>query len=77
LLGLVFNSEGSDGVDQFFTRDVSTSVVVEDVEAFLELEDGIFGEVLVGVFFGVESLRLRRKVTLDMLDILDKINNIN
>ena len=54
LLSLVFNAEGSDSVDQFFTRDVSTSVVVEDIEAFLKLDNSVLTEVLVGVFLGVE-----------------------
>jgi hypothetical protein len=54
LLSLVFNAEGSNGVDQFFTRDVSTSVVVEDIEAFLKLDNSVLTEVLVGVFLSVE-----------------------
>jgi hypothetical protein len=62
LLSLAFNAEGSDGVDEFFTGDVSTAIVVEDVEAFLELDDGVFVEVFGGVFFGVKSLRLEQMV---------------
>lgn len=54
LLSLVFNAEGSDCVDQFFTRDVSTSVVIEDIETFLKLEDGVFIEVFANVLLGVE-----------------------
>jgi hypothetical protein len=50
----VFNAKGSDCVDQFFTRDVSTSVVIEDIETFLKLEDGVFIEVFANVLLGVE-----------------------
>jgi hypothetical protein len=59
---LAFNAEGSDGVDEFFTRDVSTAIVVEDIEAFLELDDCVFIEVFGGVFFGVKTLRLEQMV---------------
>jgi hypothetical protein len=65
-LGLAFNAEGSDGVDQFFTGDVSTSVVVEDVEAFLELDDVFFGEFSLDVGLWIESLELGNKHTLDI-----------
>lgn len=57
LSGLLFHTECSDGVDQFLGGDVSTAVIVEDIEAFLELGDCINGEVFVGVGFWVESLR--------------------
>jgi hypothetical protein len=57
LLGLVFNTKSSNGVDQFISWDVSTSIIIEDIEAFFKLDDSFFWEVFVGVFFGVESLR--------------------
>lgn len=56
LSGLIFNAQGSDGVNQFFSWDVSTSVVVEDVETFLKSLDCIGFEVFVNVFVSVESL---------------------
>ncbi len=56
LLGLVFNTEGSDGVDQLFSGDVSTSVIIEDIEAFFKLDDGFFFEVFAGVLLWIESL---------------------
>ena len=63
LLSLVFNTEGSDGVDQFFTRDVSASIVIEDVETFFKLKNGIFWKVFANVFLGVE-LRLGKGLPL-------------
>lgn len=63
LLSLVFNTKGSDGVDQFFTRDISTFIVIEDVETFFKLKNGIFWEVFANVFLGVE-LRLIKRLPL-------------
>ena len=56
LLGLVFNTEGFDGVDQFFGWDVSTSVVIEDIEAFLKLDDSFFFDVLSCVLLWIKTL---------------------
>jgi hypothetical protein len=55
--GLAFDAEGSDGVDEFLGWDVSRSVVVEDVETFLQLGNGISVKVLGSVFAGVKSLK--------------------
>ena len=67
LLSLVFNTESSDGVDQFFTRDVSASIVIEDIETFFKLKNGFFWEIFANVFLGVElGLRKGLPLTFDL-----------
>ena len=56
LFGLLVEAEGSDGVDEFIGRDVSTVIVVEDVEALLQFGDVFLLEVLAGVFLWIKSL---------------------
>lgn len=56
LLGLVLNTEGLDGGDQFFSRDVSTSIVIEDIEAFLKLDNSLFFKVLSDELLWIKSL---------------------
>ena len=63
LFGLLVEAEGSDGVDEFFGGDVSTVIVVEDVEALLQFSDVLLLEVLVGVFLWIKSLN-RKSLTL-------------
>lgn len=56
LLGLVLNAEGLDSGDQFFSRDISTSIVIEDIEAFFKLNDSLFFKVLSDELLCIKSL---------------------
>ena len=70
LLGLVIKAKCSDGVDQLFRRDVATVIVVEDVEALLQLCHVCLLHVLPCVLLWVESLNtlsFTLLITLDML----------
>ena len=55
LAGLGFEVEGLDGVDEFVDRDVSTSVVIKDVEDFFEFGDSLSREIFLGVLGRIEG----------------------
>ena len=53
---LGFKIEGADGVDQLFSGDVTTAIIVKHVKDLLELGDGLGVTVLANVLAGIESL---------------------
>lgn len=53
--GISLKIQSLDGVDNFRDGDLSTSIGIEEVEHFLELQDGFGVHVLVGVLGGVEG----------------------
>ena len=52
---LAFKVEGLDSVDELVSGDLSTAVIVEDIEDFLELADGVSIKSFSHVFVGVET----------------------
>ena len=68
ICGLAFHVKSSDGIDDFFHRDLSAVVVVEQIEDFFELLNSLDVHALVGVFSGVESLHVNT-FTLDMIKV--------
>ena len=56
LLSLIFNTKSFDSVNQFFSWDVSTSIIIKDVETFFKLNDSFFIKVFSNKLFWIESL---------------------
>ena len=55
-LGIILEAQSLDGVDDFFGGDLTTVIIIKNVEDFLQLEDGLKILVLVHVLSSVESL---------------------
>ena len=56
LLSLIVESKCSDSVNEFIRGDISTVIVVKDVETVLNSLDIILLEVFVGIFFWIKAL---------------------
>ena len=56
LFSLIFNAESSNGVDELIGWNVSTVIVVKDVETFLHFYYIIFFKILGGIFLWIKTL---------------------
>ena len=65
IFGLVIHIESSDGVDKLINRDLTTVVIIKDVENLFHLDYGINWHIFWGIFFWLESLN-KDECTLDI-----------
>ncbi len=71
LLCLVLDAQCTDGVHEFINGDVPTTIIVENIENFLQFMHGLNGKLGSGVFLRIKAFLNEMKVTAGAFWTLD------